>query len=318
MSQMDPSKSHALLGPGAIGLYYSALLIRSGVDLHVLARSDLDALTADGITLRRMDPKTSTVLETSQVRPASVAARASDLPQPDRIIIAAKATFNEALLESLRVLVRPGHTELLTLQNGMGNAEFFAGHFPENPILAGLCFVCANRTAPGVVENYHPGRVEVGALGNQWPDAAAVVVSDFNAAGIKTTFTPELDAALWRKLCWNVPFNGLAIAGGGMTTDRILADPRMTRRARHLMEEVRTASERAGFPISDAFIQGQFDVTEKMGAYRPSSLIDYQAGRPVEVEAIWGEPLRRGLALGVVMPELEKVYGEVCSAGENT
>ena len=48
-----------------------------------------------------------------------------------------------------------------------------------------------------------------------------------------------------------------------------------------------------------------------MYAYKPSSLIDYIAGKPVELESIWGEPLRRGQALGVLMPELAKLYNEL-------
>jgi 2-dehydropantoate 2-reductase len=48
-----------------------------------------------------------------------------------------------------------------------------------------------------------------------------------------------------------------------------------------------------------------------MGPYRPSSLIDFVEGRDVEVEGIWGEPLRRGLAAGVKMPETEKLVAEI-------
>ena len=77
------------------------------------------------------------------------------------------------------------------------------------------------------------------------------------------------------------------------------------------MEEVRTAASLAGHSISDKFIEGQFTVTKKMGAYRPSSLIDYLAKKPVELESIWGEPLRRGRALGANMPELAKLYSDL-------
>jgi 2-dehydropantoate 2-reductase len=48
-----------------------------------------------------------------------------------------------------------------------------------------------------------------------------------------------------------------------------------------------------------------------MGAYQPSSLIDFLAGREVEVEAIWGEPLRRAQAAGAAMPHLEKLYARL-------
>jgi 2-dehydropantoate 2-reductase len=306
--------SWALVGPGAVGLYYGGLLATDGRQLHVLARSDAAALKSQGILLSRVQAKTGEVLSETAVRPASVATDASAIGPVDWVMVAAKSTVNGQLVDSLKALVAPGHTAILTLQNGMGNAEFYARHFPGNPILSGLCFVCVNRVAPGVVENYHPGRVEIGSLGDRWPELAETVVAAFHAAGIKTSFSRVLDAALWRKLCWNVPFNGLSIVAGGMTCDQILADSRLRLRARRLMEELQSAAAGFGHAIDERFLQGQFDVTEKMGAYQPSSLIDFLENRPVEVEAIWGEPLRRGRTAGFAMPELERLYGEIQAA----
>jgi len=301
----------ALLGPGAIGLNYGAHLAESGVSLSIVARSDREALASHGIRLRVVSPATGVPERERAVTPAAVVGSAGEAGTVDAVIIAAKSTANEDLIGDLRALVVPGRTILLTLQNGMGNAEFFARHFPENPVLGGLCFICVNRVAPGVVENYHPGRVEIGSFDDRWPGLAESAAAMFEAAGVRARYAPELDAALWRKLCWNVPFNGLSIAAGGVTTDLILADPAIKNRARRLMNEVRAAAAAAGHGIPDKFIEGQFEVTEKMGAYRPSSLIDHLEGRPVEIEPIWGEPLRRGRALGVAMPELEKLYGEI-------
>lgn len=309
--------SWALVGPGAVGLYYGGLLAVNGEQLHVLARSDAATLKSEGIILSRVHPKSGQLIDETAVRPASVAGKASQIGPVDIVVVAAKATVNADLVEALRSTVAPGRTAILTLQNGMGNAEFYAKHFPENPILSGLCFVCVNRVAPGVVENYHPGRVEIGSLGDRWPDLAQASVDAFADAGVKTFFAPSLDAALWRKLCWNVPFNGLSIAAGGITCDRILADPGIQSRARVLMEEIRSAAREAGHAIEDSFLEGQFEVTEKMGAYQPSSLIDFLDGRPVEVDAIWGEPLRRGRAMGLSMPELERLHTEITNAVAN-
>jgi 2-dehydropantoate 2-reductase len=311
---MNKMNSFALVGPGAIGLYYGGVLAKSGMALHVLARSDAAALRAEGIQVRMIDPRSGELNAAHVIEPAGVETEAAAIGVVDCVIIAAKATVNSELLSSLQQLVVPGHTVLLSLQNGMGNAEFLAEHFPENPVLAGLCFVCVNRTAPGVVENYLPGRVEIGSLGDRYPEAAAQAVAAFVGAGLKCQCSPSLDAALWRKLCWNVPFNGLAIAAGGITTDLILADPVLVERARHLMQEIQAVAELSGHAIADSFLQGQFDVTQKMGAYRPSSLIDYLDGRAVEVEAIFGEPLRRGRSMGLAMPELSQLYRELVEA----
>lgn len=310
-------QSWALVGPGAVGLYYGGLLAADGCQLHVLARSDASALKAQGIIISHVNPKTGELLDETAVRPESVIIDTATTRPVDVILIAAKSTVNEQLVESLRALVEPGRTTILTLQNGMGNAEFYARHFPDNPILSGLCFVCVNRVAPGIVENYHPGRVEIGSLGDRWPELAQQAVEAFQAAGVKTFFAEPLDAALWRKLCWNVPFNGLSITGGAITCEQILADPQLKARAHHLMKEVQAVAASFGHEIPDSFLQGQFDVTEKMGAYQPSSLIDFVKNRPVEVEAIWGEPLRRGQAAGLEMPELQKLNGELQAAVKN-
>ncbi|MFT5825332.1 MAG: 2-dehydropantoate 2-reductase [Yoonia sp.] len=314
MSFLSLSSRCALVGPGAIGLYYGGLLAKAGAALHVLARSDLAALRADGITIRMVDPRSGELSATHTICSSGVEQDAAAIGAVDLVIIAAKATVNQDLLPSLQALVEPGRTTLLTLQNGMGNAELLAQHFPDNPVLAGLCFVCVNRTAPGVVENYLPGRVEIGSLQDRWAAVAEQVVGAFSDAGIKAKLSPVLDGALWRKLCWNVPFNGLAIAAGGITTDLILADAQLADRARRLMAEIQAAAALCGHEIADSFLQEQFDVTATMSAYRPSSLIDYLDGRAVEVDAIFGEPLRRGQALGLKMPELAQLYAELIAA----
>lgn len=301
----------ALVGPGAIGLYYGGLLAKAGLRLHVLARSDYEALRTDGINIRMIDPVSGDLFETHTIQPERVEKDAAAIGCVDWLIIAAKATANKDLISQLQPLVEEGRTVLLTLQNGMGNVEFLARQFPENPILAGLCFVCVNRKAAAVVENYLPGRVEIGSMNDRWPEVAADMVTALTNAGVKCRVSPELDAAIWRKLCWNVPFNGLAIAAGGITTDLILADDDLAQRAHRLMVEIQGAAALQGYIISEDFLRGQFEATEKMGAYRPSSLIDYQEGRAVEVEAIFGEPLRRGQKLGLKMPELERLYAEV-------
>ena len=77
------------------------------------------------------------------------------------------------------------------------------------------------------------------------------------------------------------------------------------------MREVQRAARAFGFEIPDEFLEAQFDATPPMGAYRPSSLVDFLAGREVEVEAIWGEPLRRARGIGVEMPRLAALYARL-------
>ena len=113
---------------------------------------------------------------------------------------------------------------------------------------------------------------------------------------------------LWKKLCWNVPFNGLCIAGGNIDCAQLMASPELIELSWALMRELQAAARAIGVEISDSHLQKQVDVTVKCGAYLPSSLLDFRAGRPVEVESIWGEPLRAARAAGVPVPHLETLY----------
>ena len=140
------------------------------------------------------------------------------------------------------------------------------------------------------------------------PGLALMLAGVFAAAGVACRAVDSLEEVLWKKLCWNIPFNGLAIAAGGISTDRIAASPALMELATALMEEVRAAAAAHGIAITDAFIASQAASLQGMGAYKPSSLIDYFSGRPVEVDSIWGEPLRRGQAKGLPMGRLAALY----------
>ena len=82
------------------------------------------------------------------------------------------------------------------------------------------------------------------------------------------------------------------------------------------MDEVIGAANRCGYPLEHSAAYEQMKRTETMGAYKPSTLLDWEAGRPLEIEGIWGEPLRRATAAGANMPRLEIVYTLLKSLGE--
>jgi len=75
-----------------------------------------------------------------------------------------------------------------------------------------------------------------------------------------------------------------------------------------LMDEIIVAARRCGNGLPANVALEQMKRTETMGAYKPSTLLDFEAGRSLEVEAMWGEPLRRPQAAGASMPRLEQLY----------
>lgn len=295
-SPEQPPLSFAVIGTGAIGGFYGGLLARRGHRVQFLARSDFSVLRTSGLTLHLGGETIN--------QPVEVTNHPDGIESPDFVLVTGKATANEIFAEQIEAFWKPGMT-LVCLQNGIGPTDFFAQRWGAESIVGGLCFVCVNRTAPGVVHNLLRGKVELAEAFGPLSPRVEILVAAFNDAGVPCRGFDSLEEIQWKKLCWNIPFNGLAIAAGGIDTEKILASPPLVRLARTLMEEIRTVSAARGFPIDDAFIERQFTQTRQMGPYRPSSLIDYLEDRPVEVEPIWGEPLRRGLAAGLPLPALQ-------------
>ncbi|MDQ8203150.1 2-dehydropantoate 2-reductase [Pelagicoccus sp. SDUM812003] len=290
----------AIVGSGAIGLYYGAMLQRAGHELHFLFRSDYEAARRDGV--RIVTPSEEFQLEVNAHRDTG------SIGICDLVVIALKATSNYALADLLPPLVGE-KTQLLTLQNGLGNDRLLGELFPRNSVFGGLCFVCLNRIAPAAAQNFMPGSVSIGAYRQRGDGEVEALGKAFEAAGVKTRVEANLALVQWKKLVWNVPFNGLTVAAGGVTTDVIVQSKELLEEARALMLEVISAAGALGLEIDSSFANKQIDVTIPMKAYKPSSMIDFVEGRAVEVEAIWGEPLRRGQEAGVSMPKLELLHG---------
>ncbi len=297
-------KTIAIVGAGALGSYYGARLGLAGADVKLLLRRELAAVRAHGLTLRERDA-------TRRYAPVAAFARPEEIGPVDLVVIALKTTANAALAQLLPPLLGPD-TAVLTLQNGLGNEECVAGIVGAERVLGGLCYIGVTREAPGEIVGYHtPGKMTFGEFGRPAGDRVRGIAAIFAGSGVQVRVVDKLDEARWQKLIWNVPFNGLAVARGGITTDRLLADPAIAAEVRPLMNEVAAAACAFGHDIPETFIQAQVEVTPTMGAYRPSSLVDFLAGGEVEVEAIWGEPLRRAQAAGLAMPRLAALYANL-------
>jgi 2-dehydropantoate 2-reductase len=290
----------AIVGSGALGCYYGARLAKAGADVHFLVRTGRAAIMARGIRVK-------TPTERIHLRKAQTHASAEDIGPCDLVIVSVKATANDALKKILPPLVGPD-TLVLTLQNGLGVEEPVAEVVGGEHVLGAICFVGVMRTAPGVVECSFPGLIMLGEFGRPAQPRTREVAKLFEAAGVKCQAQDNLEELRWKKLVWNVPFNGLAIAAGGVTTDVLMADEGLRTLARRLMEEIVEAAAKFGHEIPRSFIDLQFDRTARLGKYRPSSLIDFQEGRPIEIEEVWGEPMRRAKKVGVPVPRLEMLY----------
>lgn len=307
----------AVVGCGALGSYYGACLCRAGHQTHFLLRSDYEAVAREGVRI---------VQDRGGFQVHPLAARTpEEIGCVDLVLIGLKTTANPQFATLLPPLVGP-ETLVLTLQNGLGNEEALADLFPPSQILGGLCFVCLNRLEPGVIQHIAHGRIVMGEFGRPSLPRTHALAGVLEDAGIPCTVTENLAKAHWEKLVWNIPFNGLGVASAAglegvragtfsgrpdrtacWTTDRLLSDPDWVQLVRELMLEVISIAAAQGHAIPREYADYQMDRTREMGAYRASTLIDFERGLPLERNSLFIEPLRQARRAGVSTPRLEKL-----------
>lgn len=310
----------AVVGCGAVGSFYGAKLARAGHETHFLLRSDYDAVQRDGVFIR-------SVQGDFQVRPHCARAP-EEIGRSDLVVIGLKTTANNQFPRLLPPLIGPA-TAVLTLQNGLGNEEQLARVLPVGQILGGLCFVCLNRVAPGTILHLDHGQIVLGEFQRSPGPRTLQIASLFRQAGVPCDVTDNLGRTHWEKLVWNIPFNGLGVAGtvgfkacagqGGastpfgqlpsatLTSDKLLAKPGWSSLLRELMLEVIAAGRALGFRLDDSLADKNMALTRTMGPYKASTLIDFERHLPLELESMFLEPLRRAHSVGVPVPCLERL-----------
>lgn len=290
----------AVIGSGAVGLLYGARLAKAGHDVRFLMRRDLEAVRARGLMVESCDGD-------FRLEKVQAFGDSREIGPVDLVICSLKTTS----LGDAERLIRPcvsEKTEILCLMNGFNIEPRFGEWFGPERVLGGLAFVCSNRGESGVVRHLDYGRLVFGHLQDDQAKAERVAAL-FAGAGFTTKVAPSLLHARYEKLFWNVPFNTICVSAGAITTREILADEGLRAMAEVLMREVGAVASADGCVFDvDAIVRKMMGDTGTMGPYRPSMLIDFELKRPLEVEAILGEPVRRARKLNVAVPTMETQY----------
>lgn len=304
----------AVVGCGAVGSFYGGKLAHAGDETHFLLRSDYDAVRRKGVQI--LSPQGD-----FRVQP-KCARTPQEIGCCDLVLIGLKTTANDQFPKLLPPLIGP-QTAVLTLQNGLGNEEQICAVAAKEQILGGLCFVCLNRIQPGVIRHIDHGQVILGEF-QGWPEPRTHdLATRFRNSGVPCTVTDNLARAHWEKLTWNVPFNGLGVASAAgleamqtgrvaigaplqpcLTTDKLLSTTGWYELVIELIQEVISAAQALGFDVPTSLTDKQIERTRTMGAYKASTLIDFERGQPLELRSLFLEPLRQARSAGVQTPRL--------------
>jgi 2-dehydropantoate 2-reductase len=301
------TQSYAIIGAGALGGFYGARLQQAGCEVHFLLRHDCERVRQHGwvIDSKDGDFKLPQVHAYAEVR---------DMPPCDVVAVALKSTQNHLLAQLLPPVLKKDGI-VLVMQNGLGIEEEIARLVPGHRILGALCFIASNKIGPGHIHHLDYGQIKLAehATDNRprgVTEAMRRIGADFQRAGIPVELAADLRTARWQKLVWNIPYNGLSVVLNADTSE-LMANENSRLLVEEIMLEVAAAATACGSPFDHSFIKVMLATTDRMKPYRASMKIDCDLRRPMEIEAIYGNPLRAAAQAGVTALRIETLYRQL-------
>ena len=291
----------AVMGAGGIGGCYGGLLAQAGNDVTLIARgAHLAAIKEKGLQL--IQPEAD----------FTVAVAATDDPSQvgpvDLVIFSVKAHQNSKAVPLIEPLIGED-TTILTIQNGVESADELGQDYGAERVLPGSAYLLSNIISPGVIKQLSlVPRVAFGESNGDRSQRAVAIRNSFCEANIEAELSDDISKALWSKMLYNSPANGMASAARLSPRD-LIEYPHGAAMFRSAIQEVANVGTAYGIPFGQDDVQGAMDLitARPMGA-RGSMQADLEAGRPLELEAIVGSVPRIGRKVNVPTPVFDMLY----------
>jgi 2-dehydropantoate 2-reductase len=286
----------AIIGTGAMGSVYAALLAHTGFDVFAIdVREDhIAAINGHGLKISGASGSKTVRLQAST--------KAQDAGSIDLAIIATKAFDVEAAAKSVEPLLS-SEGFVLAIQNGLGSAERIAAIVGEDRLITGIAGgFGASNPAPGEVHHNGWEFIRLGEYDGGLSARLTRTAALWEKAGFRVLQFPDIHRMVWEKLICNIAFGGPCTLTG-LTIGEACASPDAFSVCAACATEAFNIAKAKGIAveISDP-VSYVRNFASKIPGARPSMLLDHLAGRRSEIDAINGAAARLGPGTGVPAP----------------
>jgi 2-dehydropantoate 2-reductase len=284
----------AMIGAGAMGSLFGSLLAQAGetVTLLDIREDHVDAINTHGLSVEKGGQKRTIRI------PATT--DAAQIGPVDLTLIFVKSTHTDAAAQTAAQLA--GSTGLvLTLQNGMGNADILAKALDPARVIAGTTSHGATFLEPGAIRHAGGGDTVIGPWTATGMDGAEKVADFFNQAGIATRAVADVHAVLWAKLFINIGINAIT-ALTGIKNGQLLDLEQTRELAREAVDEAMAVARSQDIAIQGDPVEKVFQIAEATGPNRSSMGQDVDQRRLTEITAINGFIVRMARGAGIPVP----------------
>lgn len=283
----------AVVGAGAVGSYFGAMLARAGRSVVLIGRAPhVEAIRRDGLQLQTRSGTEAVRLEADT---DITAVRGADL-----VLFCVKSPDTDAAARELAPQLDPGAL-VLSLQNGVDNAATIARHV-ACAVVPSVVYVATSMPAPGTVAHFGRGDLVIGAKDAALQPRLQAVAALFGSAGVPVVVSDDVMGELWRKLMLNCAYNAIS-AIAQQPYGRMAALPEIRAVMREVVQEVVAVAHADGQPLDlEACLQAMDKLAPAMPAQYSSTAQDLARGKPSEIDHLNGFVARRGAELGVPVP----------------
>ena len=276
-----------VMGAGAVGCYYGAMLARAGRTVTLIARPEhVQAVERSGLRLQ-----TATGDETVRLGASS---EPSALRGAELVLFSVKSSDTEAAGRAMAPYLDRG-TAIVTLQNGVDNAERLADTLGREVIPA-CVYVAVEMAAPGHVRHHGRGELVIGRAAKS-DDIAAT----FRGAGVPVDISPNVMGALWAKLVVNCAYNALS-AIAQRPYGELVQSAGIPEVMRAVTDECLAVARAARVELPGDMHEAVPGIARSMPGQYSSTAQDLSRRKPTEIDHLNGFVVRKGEALGVPTP----------------
>ncbi len=295
-----------IIGAGAIGSLYGAVLSESGQDVFLIDTNEghVNAVNQNGLTIIHGDVKK--VYANLQAFTDSI--KITD--ELDLVIILVKTYVTEIALEQNQHLFKE-NTPVLTLQNGLGNIEKIAKYVEKHNIIAGTTSTSGYLVEPGVMLHTGRGGTVIGELNGEMTDRIKQIQQIFDHEQLgESKVSDDVMSILWEKLIGNCGINPLG-ALTGLRNGELIENEETSRLIEQIAKECLMVAKKAGIKLSFNDSSGIKNLARKTADNQTSMLVDVLNQRKTEIMAINGAVVQKAKELGLAVPVNETLVNLV-------
>lgn len=287
----------AVAGAGAMGCRFGSMLHRSGQSVILIDRwrNHIEAIQTNGLRVIHEGGTSTYRLEAvTDFTTVGVA---------DLVMVFTKAMHTQAVVEQALPIMGP-HTQVLTLQNGLGNLEAVTSYVPRERVIVGVTNFGTELVAPGVIRALGSGETVMMSAHGQITEALQQICGMMNEAGLHVSIEPDVMSIVWKKVAFNAVYNPLAALTRLKASD-IGGYERFDELVNGILDEIVTVAKTEQVDIEKediiAAIQGVLDPAMS-GEHLTSMLQDVLAQRATEIAFLNGAIVDKAGKYGIAVP----------------